>query len=184
MQQGREDSETLPEAPVPLFCLPASHPYPGTQRERVVRDRQTGHRERSREGLTCWQRWTPEGQEKKQPSPGHGPFDRRQSDSCRPEVWAGEQAPKSCLPDHRPSCIYATLPRRHFPPQGPLPLHLSPKPHPLSCARELRLPLPQQELRLPLPQLSTHTPSHLKSTLPSLAMPSVWYRARGSMSRA
>lgn len=38
MGKGRWASgETLPEAPVPLFCLPAPHPHPDAQRERVVR---------------------------------------------------------------------------------------------------------------------------------------------------
>lgn len=92
MGKGRWASgETLPEAPVPLFCLPASHPTSGRP-EGEGCSGQIGHKERIRGGLTCGQGWTPEGQEKQQPSPGHGPFDRRQVTAADLRCELEEQA--------------------------------------------------------------------------------------------
>lgn len=180
MQWGREDGLLVrpsPEAPEPLSCLPASHPHRDAQRERGVGGRQMGHRERSREGLTCGQGWTPEGQEKQQPGPGHGPFDRRQVTAADLRRGPGEQAPTRLPP--RPqaqlhlSCSTAEpFPSRGAPPTPPGPPNpiLSHGPGNSGCHSHSRSWVP--------------TLPHVWSTAPSLALPAGGHRARGSMSKA
>lgn len=178
MGKGRWASgEIFPRGPSASDLPPASHPHLDAPRERVAGGRQMSTEREAGRGLTSGQGWTPQGQEKQQPSADHGPFGRRQATAADLRCGRGELAPTR-LPS-RPqaqlhlSCSTAEpFPSRGAPPTLPGPPNpiLSHGPGNSGCT--------------PTQELGAHTPTHLKSPSASLALPSMGHRARGSMSRA
>lgn len=100
-------------------------PTPEAQRESGLGQTKGAQRGKQVE-LTCGQGRTPEGQEKQQPRPGHGPPERRQDTAAGLRCGLGSRHPQDCLPGHRPSCTSAAPPRSRFPREGP-PTHPGPQ---------------------------------------------------------
>lgn len=119
---------------MPLSFIPASHPHTGSpgQGNRLGPTNwdTEGHTEKE---LTCGQGWTPKGQEKQQPSAGHGPPERRQDTAADLMCGLFEEAPTRVSSRPQAQLHLSCSTTKPFPRvRGPFHPTLAPKPNPLS----------------------------------------------------
>lgn len=111
--------------------------------------------------LTCGQGWTPEGQEKQQPSPRHGPPERRQDPAADLGCGLGEEAATG-LPRRPQAQLHLSCSTTEPFPQVRGPSHLHPGPQTQPSLTLSRVQGAQSATTTP--GVKCHTSSHLKST--------------------
>ena len=157
MRKGKMTWRGPLQVPNASVLPPCISPTPGGPEGVGLGAEEWGTERDAGRGLTCGQGWTPEGQEKQQPSLGHGPPKRRQDTAADLRCGLGEEAPTRLPPRpqaqlHLSCSTTEPFPSRGAPPTPPRP----PNPILSHGVRKLRVPLPQQELH-------GHTPSRQKS---------------------